>query len=89
MFVILKFIILVINISILDLNIPILLIIKIFWILSLLLLIIYFILIFVIFNKKNTIINGVDLLQLKKEINLKKNIEYFEEEIFLAKKFNE
>ncbi|WP_374696198.1 hypothetical protein [Spiroplasma endosymbiont of Polydrusus formosus] len=76
-------------IKILDLEISVIGLIVFFIGFAALLLFVYFIITFSLFRSKKSNNNWTNIIKLKQETNFKENIEYFEQEIMLAKKMDE
>ncbi|WP_368487214.1 hypothetical protein [Spiroplasma sp. DGKH1] len=78
---------LTINIKILDLTIPTPGLIGVLLGFAVLLLIVYFVITFSLFRSKNKNDVQSSIIKLKQEVSFKENVEYFEQEIMLAKKY--
>ncbi|AHF58019.1 hypothetical protein [Spiroplasma eriocheiris] len=78
---------LTINIKILDLTIPTPGLIGVLLGFAALLLIVYFVITFSLFRSKNKNDVQSSIIKLKQEVSFKENVEYFEQEIMLAKKY--
>ncbi|WP_070406549.1 MULTISPECIES: hypothetical protein [unclassified Spiroplasma] len=78
--------ILAISIKILDLEIPIIGLVGFLLGFATLLLFIYFAITFSLFRSKKSNQNWTNMMKLKEETSFKEKIEYFEQEIMLAKK---
>ncbi len=77
------------SITILDLDIPVIGLIGFLLGFAALLLFIYFIITFSLFRSKKSSSNWTNIVKLKQETSFKENIEYFEQEIMLAKKMGD
>ncbi|WP_348736535.1 hypothetical protein [Spiroplasma endosymbiont of Ammophila pubescens] len=77
------------NITILDLDIPVIGLIGFLLGFAALLLFVYFIITFSLFQSKKSSSNWTNIVKLKQETSFKENIEYFEQEIMLAKKMGD
>ncbi|WP_425380384.1 hypothetical protein [Spiroplasma endosymbiont of Stenodema calcarata] len=78
--------ILTISIKILDLEISIIGLVGVLLGFAALLLFVYFIITFSLFRNKRNNQNWTNMIKLKQETSFKEKIEYFEQEIMLAKK---
>ncbi|WP_053391112.1 MULTISPECIES: hypothetical protein [Spiroplasma] len=77
------------SITILDLDIPVIGLIGFLLGFAALLLFVYFIITFSLFRSKKSSSNWTNIVKLKQETSFKENIEYFEQEIMLAKKMGD
>ncbi len=77
------------SITILDLDIPVIGLISFLLGFAALLLFVYFIITFSLFRSKKSSSNWTNIVKLKQETSFKENIEYFEQEIMLAKKMGD
>ncbi len=77
------------TIKILDLEISVIGLIGFFLGFAALLLFVYFIITFSLFQSKKSSSNWTNIINLKQETSFKENIEYFEQEIMLAKKMGD
>lgn len=77
------------SITILDLDIPVIGLIGFLLVFAALLLFVYFIITFSLFRSKKSSSNWTNIVKLKQETSFKENIEYFEQEIMLAKKMGD
>ncbi len=77
------------SITILDLDIPVIGLIVFLLLFAALLLFFYFIVTFSLFQSKKSSSNWTNIVKLKQETSFKENIDYFEQEIMLAKKMGD
>ncbi len=77
------------TIKILDLEISVIGLIDFFLGFAVLLLFVYFIVTFSLFRSKKSSNNWTNIIKLKQETIFKENIDYFEQEIMLAKKMSD
>ncbi|PQP79230.1 hypothetical protein C6B38_02025 [Spiroplasma sp. ChiS] len=77
------------SITILDLDIPVIGLIGFLLGFAALLLFVYFTITFSLFCSKKSSSNWTNIVKLKQETSFKENIEYFEQEIMLAKKMGD